>query len=168
MPKYHVVAAERWGIRASYVVDAPSVDEAVRKVNDQEIEVETYSVVWEDRVEVDEILSVESETEQFTVDRFNRPAEETVPRTESQSRALQQLAHEALEIQDECSLCDVAQSFAQLCVELKNWPHQTGDFRQKRDAIVKLWISKIEHLTGLDQSMTQADYDNVYELARSS
>jgi hypothetical protein len=47
----------------------------------------------------------------------------------------------------------VARSFAEVCVELKNWPNQTGDFRAKREAIVKMWISKMEHLTGLDQSM---------------
>ena len=119
-------------------------------------------------MEVDEILSVESETEQFSGRSIQSASRRNSSRNRGPSRALQQLAQEALDIQDECSLCDVAQSFAQLCVELKNWPHQTGDFRQNRDAIVKLWISKIEHLTGLDQSMTQADYDNVYELARSS
>ena len=168
MPTYHIVAAERWGIRASYVVDVPSVDDAVRKVKDQEVEVETYSVLWEDHMEVDEILSVESESEQFSVDQFNRPAAQTAPETIAPSRTLQQLAQESLDIQDACDLCEVAESFAQLCVELRDWPHQTGDFRKNRDAIVKLWISKIEHLTGLDQSMSQVDYDIVCELARST
>ena len=36
------------------------------------------------------------------------------------------------------------------------------------DAIMKMWISKLEHLTGLDQSISQVDYDIVCRLARSA
>ena len=79
---YQVAAAERWGIRVSYDVDAPNAEEAVRMVKDQEVEVGTYSVNWEDHMEVDEILSVESETERFAVDPFNRPAAQPAPETE--------------------------------------------------------------------------------------
>jgi hypothetical protein len=167
MPKYQVAAAERWGIRVSYDVDAPNAEEAVRMVKDQEVEVETYSVNWEDHMEVDEILSVESETERFAVDPFNRPAAQPAPETEpTPVRTLQNLAQDSLDVQDACNLCGVARSFSELCVELKNWPHQDGDFREKRDAIVKMWVSKIEHLTALEQSMSQLDHDIVSNLAR--
>jgi hypothetical protein len=71
-------------------------------------------------------------------------------------------------VQDACNLCGVPRTFAELCVELKNWPHQPGDCREKRDAIVKMWISKMEHLTGLEQSMSQVDHDIVCELAQSA
>jgi hypothetical protein len=147
---------------------APNEAEAVRMVKDQEVEVETYSVIWEDHMEVEDILSVASETERFAVDQFNRPAAQPAPETETTLavRTLRDLGQDSLDVHDACNLCGVARSFAEVCVELKNWPHQTGDFREKRDAIVKMWISKIEHLTGLEQSMSQGNYDIVYHLAR--
>jgi hypothetical protein len=111
-------------------------------------------------MEVDEILTVESETERFAIDRFNSPAAQEAAETETRPvRTLQVLGRESLDVQDASNLCGVARSFAEVCVELKNWPEQDGEFRDKRDAIVKMWISKLEHLTGLDQSMSQIDYD---------
>jgi hypothetical protein len=83
-------------------------------------------------------------------------------------RTLRDLAQDSLDVQGACNLCGVARSFAEVCVELKNWPHQDGDSREKRDAITKMWISTFEHLTGLDQSMSQVDYDIVCKLAHSA
>jgi hypothetical protein len=180
MPIYQVVASERWGIRVTYDVDAPNEHQAVRMVKDQEVEVETYSVNWEDHMEVDEILVVSDEGGCIDVAQFNQPElpEPTAhiyqrvatdaQLDEPQRRTLRDLSQDSLDVQDACNLCGVARSFAEVCVELKNWPHQTGDFREKRDAITKMWISKLEHLTGLDQSMTQVDYDIVYNLAHSA
>jgi hypothetical protein len=178
MPKYQVVAAERWGIRVTYDVDAPDEQEAVRVIKDQEVEVETYSVNWEDHMVVDEILSVSDEGGCIDVAQFNQP-EPLAPTAhiyqrvatdaqldEPKRRTLRELARDSLDVQDACNLCGVARSFAELCVELKNWPHQDGDFREKRDAIVKMWVSKIEHLTALEQSMSQLDHDIVSNLAR--
>jgi hypothetical protein len=163
MPKYQVVAAERWGVRVNYDVEAPNEQVAVRMVKDQEVEVETYSVIWEDNKKVDQILSVRAEDGAvFSVDQFNQGEPESPPRT------LQQLAQESLDVQDASNLCGVARSFAEVCAELKNWPDQTGDFREKRDAIVRMWISKLEHLTALDQSMSQVDYDIVCKLVPSA
>ena len=47
MSKYHVVAAEGWGIRVPYDVEAPTDEEAVQMIKDQELAVQTYSVIWE-------------------------------------------------------------------------------------------------------------------------
>jgi hypothetical protein len=180
MPTYHIVAAERWGIRVPYDVEAPNETEAVRMVRDQEVEVETYSILWEDHMEVDEILAVSGEGGCIDVAQFIQP-EPPAPTAHiyqrvataaqldaPKRRTLRDLAQDSLDVQDACNLCGVALSFAELCVELKNWPHQTGDFREKRDAMVKMWISTLEHLTGLDQSMSQVDYDIVCNLAHSA
>jgi hypothetical protein len=180
MPKYQVVAAERWGIRVTYDVEAPNDQEAVRMVKDLEVEFETYSVNWEDHMEVDEILSVSDEVGCIDVAQFNQP-EPPAPTAhiyqrlataaqldEPKRRTLRDLAQDSLDVQDACNLCGVARSFAEVCVELKNWPHQDGDFREKRDAIVKMWISKLEHLTGLGQSISQVDYDIVCNLAHGA
>jgi hypothetical protein len=96
--------------------------------------------------------------------------EQPAPQTECTPsvRTLRDLAQDSLEVQDACNLCGVARSFAEVCVELKNWAHQDGDFREKRDAIVKMWISKLEHLAGLDQSISQINYDIVCNLAHSA
>jgi hypothetical protein len=180
MPKYQVVAAERWGVRVNYDVEAPNEQVAVRMVKDQEVEVETYSVIWDDHMEVDEILALSAEGGCIDVAKFNQseppaPTAHIYQRVataaqhdEPKRRTLRDLAQDSLDVQDACNLCGVARSFAEVCVELKNWPHQDGDFREKRDAIVKMWISKMEHLTGLDQSMSQVDNDIVYRLAHSA
>ncbi len=101
-----------------------------------------------------------------SIDRPSNPFQKPKPRPPS--ALFGDLAQDSLDVQDVRNLCGVARSFAELCVELTNWPHQDGDFRKKRDAIVKMWTSNLEHLTGLDQSMSQVDYDIVRELAHSA
>ncbi len=123
MSEYEVVATERWSVRVSYEVEAPNEAEAVRMVKDHQVSVQTYTVIWEDHMEVDEILSVESASERFAVARFNWAGAQVALETDNSPRTLQQVAQEALDIQDACNLCDVAQSFAQLCVELTNRRH---------------------------------------------
>ena len=145
-------------------------------VKDQEVEVETHSVIWEDHMEVDQILSVSDEGGCIDVAQFKQP-ERPAPTAhiyqrvaaaaqldEPKRRTLRDLAPDSLDVQDACNLCGVARSFAEVCVELKNWPQRDGDFREQRDAITKMWLSKPEHFTGLDQSTSQVDYDIVYNL----
>lgn len=61
-------------------------------------------------------------------------------------RTLKQLAQEALDVQDACNLCGVAQSFARAMIDLGE--HTRGTDERNMHPISVLWADKIAHLTG--------------------
>ena len=80
-------------------------------------------------------------------------------------KTLQQLAQESLDIQDACNSCGLAQRFAKVMIELGEYT--SGTDARNAHPIVKMWISKFEHLAGLDQSMSIEDFNKVYDLAHA-
>lgn len=81
------------------------------------------------------------------------------------SKSLQQLATEAIAVQDACNLCGVAQAFAKVMKDLIR--HTGGTAEANAHPIAKLWADKIAHLTGTQYGgggMSEA-YDACYKLA---
>lgn len=61
-------------------------------------------------------------------------------------RDLSVLAREALDVQDACNLCGVAQSFARAMIDLGAYCGGTDE--RNHHPIAILWADKIAHLTG--------------------
>jgi hypothetical protein len=80
-------------------------------------------------------------------------------------KTLQQLAKESLDIQDACNSCGLAQRFAKVMIELHQHPDYKGTDWLNKHPIVQMWISKFEHLAGLDQSSSLETYGIVADLA---
>ena len=81
-------------------------------------------------------------------------------------RSLQELAREALAVQDACNLCGVAQSFARAMIDLSE--HVSGTDARNNHPIAVLWADKIAHLTstqGNYPSRVTAAYSEAYKLA---
>jgi hypothetical protein len=67
------------------------------------------------------------------------------------------LAKQALQIQDACNLCGLAQSFARVMVELRESPqNKVGGTWTNQHPIVHLWIDKFAHLAGYPQDANMA------------
>ena len=61
------------------------------------------------------------------------------------TRTLQQLAREALDVQDACNLCGVAQGFARAMLELGEYCPSGTDERNQHP-IAQIWIDKMSSL----------------------
>lgn len=62
---------------------------------------------------------------------------------------LKELAQEALDIQDACNLCGLAQRFAEVMIELNRHPDSTGTDWVNQHCITRLWIDKFVSLSRL-------------------
>ena len=65
------------------------------------------------------------------------------------SKTLKELAQEALNVQNACNLCGVAQAFARVMIDLGE--HTKGTDERNKHPIAILWADKIAHLTGTQQ-----------------
>jgi hypothetical protein len=65
------------------------------------------------------------------------------------SKTLKQLAQDALNVQNACNLCGVAQAFAQVMIDLGE--HTKGTDERNTHPVAILWADKIAHLTGTQQ-----------------
>lgn len=86
-------------------------------------------------------------------------------------RTLQELAQEALDVQNACNLCGVAQGFARTMIDLGKYV-QTASDEMNHHPIAQLWIDKMCSLCGIqscsDPIVTDTlnkAYDIVYKLA---
>lgn len=73
------------------------------------------------------------------------------------TRSLQELAMEAVNVQNACNLCGVAQAFARAMVELS--AHVNGTDELNAHPISMLWADKIAHLTGTQHVETRVVSD---------
>jgi hypothetical protein len=65
---------------------------------------------------------------------------------------MQRLAKRALEVQDACNLCGVAQAFARDQLELSRSSQSTGTAWRNQHPITLLWLDKLCHLSGYPQA----------------
>lgn len=72
------------------------------------------------------------------------------------ARNLRELAQEALDVQDACNLCGVAQDFAKAMLDLGHHCPQ-GTKQRNTHPITKLWVDKLLSLAGLAHMDTYAD-----------
>ncbi len=82
------------------------------------------------------------------------------------SRSLQELAREALAVQDACNLSGVAHGFARMMVDLGE--HTRGTDERNTHPIALVWADKIAHLTGtqsIGASRIAVAYSVVHEIA---
>jgi hypothetical protein len=82
------------------------------------------------------------------------------------TRSLQELAREALAVQDACNLCAVALGFGRALVDLGEHTHGTDE--RNRHPIAIVWADKIAHLTGTQTvglDVVMAAYCIVQDLA---
>lgn len=77
-------------------------------------------------------------------------------------KSLQELAQEALQVQDACNLSGVAYGFARAMKDLCT--HVTGTDARNTHPIAILWASKIADLTGVESSSGIA-YSRCLDLA---
>lgn len=77
---------------------------------------------------------------------------------------LKVLAQEALDIQNACNLCGLAQRFAEVMVELNKNDYGT-DFTNQHP-ITKLWVDKFCHLSGIEYNSNYDYYSQVHELTQ--
>lgn len=85
------------------------------------------------------------------------------------ARTLQQLAQEALDVQDACSLSGVVRSFARALSDLWTVCPEAGTDDINRHPISIVWADKIAHLTGtqaLGHDAVTAAYKVVHAIAR--
>ena len=90
-------------------------------------------------------------------------------------RSIQELADEAIKVQDACNLSGVLLSYHTACVNLRNTLADTGKPSDtdsvNKHSIMQLWADKVASLTGT-QGWTFADgskaYETVYKLAGRS
>ena len=82
-------------------------------------------------------------------------------------RSMKELAKEALQVQDACNLCGVAQGFARCMSDLLK--HDLGTDAANKHPIAMLWADKIAHLTGTqslgNEAVMQA-YTRVHDLVK--
>lgn len=63
------------------------------------------------------------------------------------SKTLKELAQEALNVQDACNLCGVAQSFARAMRDLGD--HTNGTDARNQHPITRVWLDKMNQLAGI-------------------
>lgn len=87
--------------------------------------------------------------------------------TQAEPRSHQALAQEALDIQDACNSCGLAQQFAEVMRELFNHPENTGGTSwANQHAITQMWVSKFADLADLELTLAPTAYPEVRKLAR--
>jgi hypothetical protein len=83
------------------------------------------------------------------------------------SKTIKALAQEALDVQNACNLCGVAQSFARAMRDLGD--HTKGTDERNQHPITRVWLDKMNQLAGIQEyttEMTKA-YSVVHDLAQS-
>ena len=78
----------------------------------------------------------------------------------------QKIAQEALDIQDACNSCGLAQRFAKVMIELARIPESYGTGWVNQHPIVHLWLDKFNHLARAEQTLPCTTYEQVDKLAR--
>jgi hypothetical protein len=99
------------------------------------------------------------------LDRITRE-ESAVKLTIESDAAIQKLAQEALDIQNACNLCGLAQRFAQVMIELGRCPQSRGTGWANQNPITRGWIDKFLSLVCLTQEFENTTYQQLYALAR--
>lgn len=84
------------------------------------------------------------------------------------SKPLHTLAQEALDVQNACNLCAVAQGFARAMLDLGNYTSGTDE--RNKHPIALLWADKIASLTGTQTFNGAASdaYGNCLQLAKEA
>lgn len=82
------------------------------------------------------------------------------------SKTIKELAQEAINVQDACNLCGVAQAFARAMVDLGE--HTSGTDERNNHPIARVWADKIAHLAGtqLNEPAIVRAHADVDRLAR--
>jgi hypothetical protein len=83
------------------------------------------------------------------------------------ARTIQQLAQEALDVQNACNLGGVSRSFAKAVEDL--FEHTHGTAERNNHPIVRIWIDKMASLAGvqdLGNTEVMAAYRAVVKLAK--
>ena len=75
-------------------------------------------------------------------------------------RTLQELAREALQVQDACNLSGVAQSFARAMTDLCKHVEDTS--KRNCHPVALLWADKIAHLTSIQSFSTANHLQDAY------
>ena len=81
-------------------------------------------------------------------------------------KRIKELAQEALDLQNACNLCGLAQTFAKRMIELI----AMGDTDEtNRHFIVTLWLDKFNSLNGIqfDTNKITMAFDKAYELTKA-
>lgn len=83
------------------------------------------------------------------------------------SKTIKQLAQEALDVQNACNLCGVAQAFARAMSDLGQYTKGTDERNQH--PITRVWLDKLNSLAGIQEynsDITKA-YSVVHDIASS-
>lgn len=81
------------------------------------------------------------------------------------SKTITQLAQEALDVQNACNLCGVAQAFARAMIDLGE--HVKGTDARNQHPITILWVDKLASLAGtqdVGNDATMKAYNACYDL----
>lgn len=65
------------------------------------------------------------------------------------SKTIKQLAQEALDVQNACNLCGVAQAFARAMIDLGE--HTKGTDERNQHPITRVWLDKLNSLAGIQE-----------------
>lgn len=65
------------------------------------------------------------------------------------SKTIKQLAQEALDCQNACNLCGVAQAFARAMIDLGE--HTKGTDERNQHPITRVWLDKLNSLAGIQE-----------------
>lgn len=79
-------------------------------------------------------------------------------------KTMRELCQEALDVQNACNLCGIAQRFAAVMIELGEYTNGTDE--RNTHAVAILWIEKMNHLSGI-QSFSNAAIDKKIDAAYS-
>lgn len=78
---------------------------------------------------------------------------------------LKKLATEALEVQDACNLCGLAQRFGEVMIALNRHPQNTlGTEWVNQHPITRVWLDKFCSLARLEQDRRSRSYQNCWDL----
>jgi hypothetical protein len=78
----------------------------------------------------------------------------------------QMLAQEALDIQNACNACGLAQRFAEVMRELKSCSRSNGTSWTNQHPITRAWIDKFTSLAHMKLDFEDTPYPKLYALAR--
>lgn len=84
------------------------------------------------------------------------------------TKTIKELAQDALDVQNACNLCGVAQSFARAMVDLGKYTNGTTE--RNRHPIAILWADKIANLTGTQEfgnDRVMEAYDSCYAIVNA-
>ena len=76
--------------------------------------------------------------------------------TETRERTIEELAREALEVQNACNLSGIAHGFSRAMSDLRRIEPDKGTDYYNTHPVAVLWASKIEDLTRAESNFPQA------------